>query len=81
MVFFKPGKNRLKRIADILEKLAIAQLTLVAANRFFVTNYEAFNDKTGTMFWSGCAMIISSYILTSEDKDSKLTKSKKGGKA
>jgi hypothetical protein len=80
MVFFKPGKNRLKRIADILEKLAIAQFTLVAANRFFVTNYEAFNDKISLMIWSGSVMIVLSYYLSFEDKDKKAYKTKKGGK-
>ncbi len=80
MAFHRPGKNRLKRIADILEKLAIAQLTLVFANRFFVANYEAFNDKINLMILSGAVMMIASYVLTSEDKDKKSSKPKKGGK-
>lgn len=79
---FKPfGKNRIKRIADVLEKLGITLFGLVAANSVFIPENLKSNDQTlkATLVVS-ISLIVVSYLLTLEETSSKSSKKQKGKK-
>ena len=77
---FKPlGKNRVKRIADVLEKIGVALFSLVAANSVFLPENIKGNDavvKTALIY--SVSLIVVSYFLTLEED--KPTDKKKGKK-
>lgn len=81
MAFKIFGKNRVKRIADILEKIGIALFSLVAANSVFLAENTKGNDavvKTALIY--SISLIVVSYMLTFEEAVASQLKKQKGKK-
>lgn len=74
MKFLKPGENRLKRIADMLEKVAIAMISLVSAKAIFEGAIESSAKSILVVMIVGVLCGLGSYALTKERTIEKPTK-------
>jgi hypothetical protein len=55
------GKNRIKRIADMLEKLSVGFFSLAVANSVFLPESTKSNDQTikAALFYSAALFVVS----------------------